>query len=163
MLKIPQSPKWTKGVGHSKASYDKEPVPKAPIQRRPPGRTRQSVFGTHASARGRGRGSTDRRDGTSGRNRFGEVLEVLMDEDEITLNLEHEYMQDMLDAEKAKREQKDREYQERLDEEVFQEAIEQQSMFEQMDEERETPNKEQREWEEGMIISILATRLKKIP
>ncbi|GJR59129.1 putative reverse transcriptase domain-containing protein [Tanacetum coccineum] len=52
----------------------------------------------------------------------------LMDKDEIRVNLEHDYMQDLLDAEEDKRDQEEREYQERLDEEAFQEAMEQQRM-----------------------------------
>ncbi|GKA51287.1 hypothetical protein Tco_0744483 [Tanacetum coccineum] len=71
-----------------------------------------------------------------------------MDEDEIRENLEHDYMQDLLDAEEDKRIQQEREYQEKLDEEAFQEAMEQQHMQEQMDKERERQNREEREWEE---------------
>ncbi|GJZ84570.1 pentatricopeptide repeat-containing protein [Tanacetum coccineum] len=59
------------GIGHNKASCDKEPVPKAPIQINPPGRTRQYVFGTHASARGHGRGSRGGRGAIGNRNSFG--------------------------------------------------------------------------------------------
>ncbi|GJV73924.1 hypothetical protein Tco_1493919 [Tanacetum coccineum] len=83
-----------------------------------------------------------------------EVLE-LMDEDEIRENLEHDYMQDLLDTEEDKRIQQDREYQKKLDEEAFQEEMEQQHMQEQMDKERERQNKEEREWEgQNMIITI---------
>ncbi|GJU08149.1 ribonuclease H-like domain-containing protein [Tanacetum coccineum] len=88
------------GIRHNKASCNKEPVPKAPIQRRSPGRTRQSVFGTHASARGRGRGSRGGRGAKGGRNGTASRGQHLMDEDEIEENLEHDYMQDLLDAEK---------------------------------------------------------------
>ncbi|GJV55983.1 hypothetical protein Tco_1456988 [Tanacetum coccineum] len=96
---------------------------------------RQSVLETHASAlRGHGRGLR--------------WLRVLMVEDEIRVNLVHDYMQDLLDAEEYKREHEDREYQERLEEEAFQEAIEQQRINEKMDEEREIHNREEREWEE---------------
>ncbi|GJR18667.1 hypothetical protein Tco_0967194 [Tanacetum coccineum] len=125
----------------------------------PPGRTRQSVFGTHASARGRGRGSRGGRGARGGRNGSGRGArggrngtanrgQQLMDEDEIRENLEHDYMQDLLDAEEDKRIQQEREYQEKLDEEAFQEAMEQQHMQEQMDKERERQNREEREWEE---------------
>ncbi|GKD44996.1 hypothetical protein Tco_1269641, partial [Tanacetum coccineum] len=48
-----------------------------------------------------------------------ELLVELMDEDEIEENLEHDYMQDLLDAEKDKKIQQKREYQEKLDEEAF--------------------------------------------
>ncbi|GJV50010.1 hypothetical protein Tco_1440222 [Tanacetum coccineum] len=86
---------------------------KAPIQRKPPGRTRQSVFGTHASARGRDRGSRGGRDDRGGRNSSGRGVRggrngsanrglQLMDEDEIRENLERDYMQDLLDAEEDK-------------------------------------------------------------
>ncbi|GJX74362.1 hypothetical protein Tco_0312957 [Tanacetum coccineum] len=106
------------GIGHNKASCDKEPVPKAPIQINPPGRTRQSVFGTHASARGHGRGSRGGRGARGGRNGSGRGArggsanrgQQLMDEDEIRQNLEHDYMQDLLDAEEDKRVQEEREY-----------------------------------------------------
>ncbi|GKC68807.1 hypothetical protein Tco_1101405, partial [Tanacetum coccineum] len=94
------------GIGHNKASCDKEPVSKAPIQRKPLGRTRQSVFETHASAKGRGRGSRGERGAKGGRNGSGRGArggsanrgQQLMDEDEIRQNLEHDYMQDLLDA-----------------------------------------------------------------
>nr|GEU43054.1 splicing factor [Tanacetum cinerariifolium] len=76
------------------------------------------------------------------------MLIELMDEDEIRVNLEYDYMEDLLDVEEDKRVQEEREYQERLDEEAFQEAMEQQMIYEQMDEERERHNKEEREWEE---------------
>ncbi|GKA53092.1 hypothetical protein Tco_0746407 [Tanacetum coccineum] len=109
-------------IGHNKASCDKELVPKVPIQRRPPGRTRKSVFGTHASARGHGRGSRggrgarggrngSRRGARGGRNGTSNRGQQLMDEDEIRENLEHDYMQDLLDTEEDKRIQQDREYQ----------------------------------------------------
>ncbi|GJS17729.1 hypothetical protein Tco_0412201 [Tanacetum coccineum] len=131
------------GIGHNKASCDKEPVPKVPIQRRPPGRTRQSVFGTHASARGHGRGSRGGRGARGGRNGSGRGArggrngtanrgQQLMDEDEIRENLEHDYMQDLLDAEEDKRIQQEREYQEKT-------------------EKKENGRK-------GMIITILTTR-----
>ncbi|GJU15700.1 hypothetical protein Tco_1143666 [Tanacetum coccineum] len=127
-----------------------------------------SVFGTHASARGRGRGSRGSRGGTDGRNgsdkgaRGGRNRSTnrgphLMDDDEIRVNLKHDYMQEVLkhdymqevlDAKEDKREHEEREHQERLDEEAFQEAMEQQSMYEQIDEERERQNREEREWEE---------------
>ncbi|GJR48079.1 splicing factor [Tanacetum coccineum] len=137
-------------IRHNKASCDKEPVPKAPILRKPPGRTRQYVFRTHASARGRGRGSRGGRNGSgrvarSGRNGYANRGQQLMDEDEIRENLEHDYMQDLLDAVEDKRVQEDREYQEKLYEEAFQEAMEQQQMNEQIDEERERQNREERE------------------
>ncbi|GJU51850.1 pentatricopeptide repeat-containing protein [Tanacetum coccineum] len=122
-------------------------------------RIRESVFGTHASARGRGRGSRGGRGARGGRNgsgrgargrrnRSANRCQHLMDEDEIRENLEHDYMQDLLDAEEDKRVQKERECQEKLDEEVLQEAMEQQHINEQMDEERERQNREEREWEE---------------
>ncbi|GKF60055.1 hypothetical protein Tco_0176841, partial [Tanacetum coccineum] len=76
------------------------------------------------------------------------VLEEVMDEDEIRENLEHDYMQDLLDVEEDKRIQQEREYQEKVDEKAFQEAMEQQHMQEQMDKERERQNREEREWEE---------------
>ncbi|GJX13876.1 hypothetical protein Tco_0205634 [Tanacetum coccineum] len=120
------------------------------------GSFRQSVFGTHASARGCGRGFRGSRGGPDGRNgsergaRGGRDRSTnrgphLMDDDEIRVNLEHDYMQDLLDVEMDKREHEEREHQERLDEEAFQEAMEQQSMYEQIDEERERQNREERE------------------
>ncbi|GJX24417.1 hypothetical protein Tco_0228862 [Tanacetum coccineum] len=89
------------------------------------GKTRQYVFRTHASANGRGRGSRGGRGVVGGRNRSGRG-EVggrngygkgvvgcrngsanrgfqLMDEDEIRVSLEHDYMQDLLDAWEDKR------------------------------------------------------------
>ncbi|GKF61639.1 hypothetical protein Tco_0181693, partial [Tanacetum coccineum] len=116
-----------------------------------PGRTRQSVFGTHASARGHGRGSRGGKGARGGRNSFGRGArggsanrgQQLMEEDEIRQKLEHNYMQDLLDAEEDKRRKT-----EKLDEEAFQEAMEQQHMQEQMDKERERQNREEREWEE---------------
>ncbi|GJV36619.1 hypothetical protein Tco_1409096 [Tanacetum coccineum] len=114
------------GIGHNKVSCDKEPVPKAPIQRKPPGRTRQSVFGTHASARGRGRGSRGGRGDRGGRNGSGRDARggrngsanrglQLMDKDEIREDLEHDYMQDLLDAEEDKQNREEREWEERND------------------------------------------------
>ncbi|GJY82475.1 hypothetical protein Tco_0495851 [Tanacetum coccineum] len=110
-------------------------------------------------ARGHGRGSRGGRGGIGGRNGSGRGVRggrngsanigpQLMAEEEIRVNLEHDYMQDLFDAEEYKREHEDREYQERLDEEAFQEAMEQQRINEQMDEERERHNREEREWEE---------------
>ncbi|GJS30381.1 hypothetical protein Tco_0491001 [Tanacetum coccineum] len=143
------------GIGHNKASCDKEPVPKAPIQRKSPGRTRESVFGTHASVRGRDRGSRGGRRARGGRNGSGRGARGGRNgsanrgqQDEIRENLEHDYMHDLLDVEEDKRIQEEREYQEKLDEEAFQEAMEQQQMNEQIDEEREKQNREEREWEE---------------
>ncbi|GJV69029.1 hypothetical protein Tco_1484538 [Tanacetum coccineum] len=100
------------GIGHNKASCDKEPVSKAPIQRKPLGRTRQSVFETHASAKGRGKGSRGGRNGSGRGARGGSANrgQQLMDEDKISQNLEHDYMQDLLDAEEDKRVQEEREY-----------------------------------------------------
>ncbi|GJY46574.1 hypothetical protein Tco_0435637 [Tanacetum coccineum] len=81
-----------------------EPVPKALRQRKPPCRTRQSVFGTHISARGGGRGSKGGRGAVGGRSGSGRGAvggrgasanrgPHLMDEDEIRVSLEHDYMQ----------------------------------------------------------------------
>nr|GEU56700.1 hypothetical protein [Tanacetum cinerariifolium] len=145
------------GIGHNKASCNKKPVPKAPIQRKPPSKTRQSVFGTHASAKGRGRGSRGGRGDRGGRNGSGRGAnsgsanrgQQLMDKDDIRQNLKHDYMQDLLDSEEDKRVQEERNYQENLDEEAFKEAMEQQQMNEQVDEERERQNREEREWEEN--------------
>nr|GEU80136.1 hypothetical protein [Tanacetum cinerariifolium] len=74
------------------------------------GRTRQAVFGTHASAKGRGRGFRGGRGSRGGRNSFGIGArdgsanrgQQLIDEDDIRQNLEPEYMQDLLDAEEDK-------------------------------------------------------------
>ncbi|GJW77667.1 hypothetical protein Tco_0139349 [Tanacetum coccineum] len=131
------------GIRHNKSSCDKEHVPKPPRQIKPPSRTRQAVFGIHASTRGGGRGSRGGRDEVSGRSGYRKGL---MDEDKMRVSMEHDYIQELLDAEEEKRQQEEWEYQERLYEEAFYEAMEQQRMYEQMDEEREIQNKEEREY-----------------
>ncbi|GJX85951.1 splicing factor [Tanacetum coccineum] len=83
------------GIGYNKARCDKEPVPKAPMQRKSLGRTRQYVFGTHSSAIGHGRGSRGGRGTVDGRNGSANRGPQLMDEDEIRVSLEHNYMQDL--------------------------------------------------------------------
>nr|GEU90817.1 hypothetical protein [Tanacetum cinerariifolium] len=138
------------GNGHNKASCDKEPVPKAPIQRKPPGRTRQSVFGTHALARGHGRVLEVEEVLDVVEMDLEEVIEVedmdllieLMDEDEIRVNLKYDYMEDLLDAKEDKRVQEKRKHQERKEKESI--------------EKKENERK-------GVIMSILAIGLKKRP
>ncbi|GJV50269.1 Ran-binding protein 1 homolog b-like protein [Tanacetum coccineum] len=120
------------GNGYNKASYDKEHVPKPPRQRKSPGKTRQAVFRSYASARGGGRGSRGGICAVGGRSGSGRGA----------------VGPHLLDPEEEKRQQEEREYQERLDEEAFHEAMERQRMYEQMDEERERQNREEREWEE---------------
>ncbi|GJX91549.1 hypothetical protein Tco_0344875 [Tanacetum coccineum] len=106
------------GIGHNKASYDKEHVPKAPIQRKPTGRTRQTYLELSIS-KSRGKGFKSGRGGTV-------IVSVIQ-------------------FRRIRGKQEEKEYQERLDEEAFQEAMEQQQMNEQMDEERERQNREERE------------------
>ncbi|GJY14874.1 hypothetical protein Tco_0385296 [Tanacetum coccineum] len=103
------------GNGYNKASYDEEHVPKPPRQRKLLGRTRQAVFRSHASARGGGRGSRGGRGAIGGRSgsRRGAVGPHLMDENEIRVSMEHDYMQELLDPEEEKRQHEEREYQER--------------------------------------------------
>ncbi|GJZ54043.1 hypothetical protein Tco_0608928 [Tanacetum coccineum] len=169
------------GVGHNKASCDKEAVPKPPIVKRPIGRRREEDL-QPASARG-GRGSrgsgissiaTDKGD-MGGRN--GDMVvavviwvvaedqevvaedqemvaedqeavakdqEVVAEGDHYRQNIEHEYLQGLLDEEEEKRQKEEKEYQEKLDKEAFRQAMEEEAMFERIDLERA---RQEEEWD----------------
>ncbi|GKD40691.1 F-box domain containing protein, partial [Tanacetum coccineum] len=159
---------WQKG--HNKATCNADPTPKPPVEKKPPGRNKQSAVGYCASrGRGRGRGGSENeasgsgmggidkasgggRGGTRGRGRRGRGMkssvggeEVVVEVIELLVVQEVEWLESGTTAYASWRIAE-------LDEEAFRECMEEQAREQaKNDAEQERLDKERREeieWEE---------------
>ncbi|GKB56201.1 hypothetical protein Tco_0912387 [Tanacetum coccineum] len=116
-------------VGHNKTTCDKDPVPKTPKPRKPPGRKSQTENVAYASSKGRGRGSrgggSGRRGAHAGRGGSGRA--------------------DNIGG--RKRLAREKEILERQDEKALQQAMEEEREYQRQDKEIEKYYKEQRQWD----------------
>ncbi|GKD10836.1 hypothetical protein Tco_1190521 [Tanacetum coccineum] len=141
---------WQKG--HNKATCNADPAPKPPVEKKPPGRNKQSAVGYCASrGRGRGRGGSENeasgsgmggideasgggRGGTGGRGRRGRGMKSSVGGEEVVVEVIELLVVQELDEEA---------YRECMEEQVREQA-KNDAEQEKLDKER----REEREWEE---------------